>query len=188
MRDDFGDYRTKTGRPDLSELECFIGILRQRLSPAALEVVNQAQARNRRYESLSAKLMESKVLQRQISRLGRGVRIARVEATTLKIIVEFEPASNRNERWRFSREGTAQLRDDFMLFHEYLGHHGTGYLNTLCRIELDLMFGCSHVLYRYAEPTTLPAPTTSESMPELALCASGEGCWIRVRPRAPRWH
>jgi len=51
----------------------------------------------------------------------------------LKIMIDFELANNTDPAWTFVREGTGQLRDDFMLFHEYLGHNQSGHLDDLCR-------------------------------------------------------
>jgi len=134
MRGDFDAYRTKTAKPQLSQLGCFIGMLRERISQAAIQVVGQAEARNRRYESLSAKLWNSRTLNKQIDRLDQpGYRLARVQATMLKIMIDFELANNTDPAWTFVREGTGQLRDDFMLFHEYLGHNQSGHLDDLCR-------------------------------------------------------
>ena len=128
LRPKFEEYRNRNGK--LIDLECFVGLISEKLSAQAMELIKQAKQRYERYETL---------VERVVARAGRfkgfksPKRPADFEAAVLKGIIDFEVSINKEKSWNFSDKGLAQLSDDFILLREYLTNYESAQMLTQCR-------------------------------------------------------
>jgi ATP-dependent protease ClpP protease subunit len=143
MRGQFDAYRTRVSKQH-SDLECFIGLLLERLSTGGVEVVEQARERNERYESLVDHVLRAVNRNRALKKPGK--RTADTEAVILKSIIDFEKSKNKEKNWTYARKGLRQATNDFLLVREYLNNYDGDPLTRLCdnwgvhflaRAELD---------------------------------------------------
>jgi ATP-dependent protease ClpP protease subunit len=119
VRGEFGELRTELGKPDLSDLDCFVAYISRRLSPEAKKVWDRARDRHTKYRSLFAT-----ILKKAAKGLGKSSR-ARFEANSIKAIVDFEVKAHKaNPEWSFIRGGIGSLSDDLFLLNEYLSTAG----------------------------------------------------------------
>lgn len=114
LRNDFGKHRDEKKDASLSDLQCFLGMIREKISPEASTILDQA---NKRYERYNALL--DYVFARRIFKEGRTN--VQMDAIVLKAIVSFENRENKNNpNWSFQKGGLVRVNDDFFLLHEYL--------------------------------------------------------------------
>lgn len=128
MHGDFEKHRTATGRRD-TDIQCFIGLLSEKLSDNGMRVVRRAQERNERYEALIAHVSEAAKRSR---RFQNSKRPADSEAVIIKSIIDFERIKNRDKAWTYSNGGLRQTTDDFLLVREYLNIYDSEQLRRLC--------------------------------------------------------
>jgi ATP-dependent protease ClpP protease subunit len=118
-RGDFPAIRAETDKAQWTDLECFVEYIRRRLSPEAIKMWNRARDRHLRYRSLFATILKNTA--RGIGKLSR----AKLEANSIKAIVDFEVKTNRKDPdWSFTQGGFTGLADDFFLLNEYLSTAG----------------------------------------------------------------
>ena len=118
-RPEFDSIRQKHGNPQLSDVQCFIEYIEERLSKSAREVWERAKNRHSRYSDLF-----DTVLKKMKGDVGKMTQ-AQIEAGALKAIVEFEVKANKNDAsWSFRDGGIERLTDDFFLLNEYLSGFG----------------------------------------------------------------
>ncbi len=143
MRSQFDTYRTRVSKQH-SDLECFIGLILERLSTGGAEVVAQARERNERYEALVDHALRAVSRNRALKKPGK--RTADTEAVILKSIIDFEKSKNKGKHWTYARIGLRQATNDFLLVREYLNNYDGDPLTRLCdnwgihfltRAELD---------------------------------------------------
>jgi ATP-dependent protease ClpP protease subunit len=127
-RHEFDDYRLRTGKGH-TDVECFVGLLSERLSGSAVKVVNRAVQRNKRYEALIDRV--GRAAQRR-ARFKNPKRTAETEAVVIKSIIDFEMFRNKQADWTFSDRGLRQVNDDFLLVREYLNIYDGDHLTRLC--------------------------------------------------------
>lgn len=126
LRPQFEAYRQRVAKPSLRDIDCFVGLLSEKLTDDALSVVKLARVRNTRYDQLLHHLYK-----RRLPRKIFSGRFAKLEAEILKRVISFELSANKDERWSFRHGGLAQLNDDFLLLREFLGGE-EDQLNQLC--------------------------------------------------------
>ena|ERR1700693_684851 len=118
-RNGFANIRQKHNNQQLSDLDCFIEFIDERLSTEAQKVWKSAKERHARYSDLF-----DTVLQKTKSNIAK-MTLAQAEAVAIKAIVEFEVKANKiNPKWSFRGGGMERLYEDFFLFNEYLSDLG----------------------------------------------------------------
>ena len=129
LRSKFNEYRED--HENASELDCFLGLIRPKLTNSANGVVRRALKRNERYEALFDKI--ARVAARR-KRFRDAVRLADQEAEVLKALVDFELREHVNDgpNWRFLDRGLGQLNADFLLSNEYINIYDSHHLRRLC--------------------------------------------------------
>jgi hypothetical protein len=128
MHGAFDDYRARIGK-QVTDIDCFIGLILERLSRGGVEVVKRAQERNERYDAL-------------VEHVARTVRRSRIfqnpkrtadsEAVVIKSIIDFEKSKNKDEHWTYASGGLRQTMNDFLLVREYLDIYDGDHLRRLC--------------------------------------------------------
>jgi ClpP protease-like protein len=130
LRGKFADHRTSAGKPKLSELDCFVEMIRDNISPKAKPVIDQAYKRYQRYNDLITHFL--KVATRDKRFMGGGSR-AYSEGVMLRGIINFEIASNKkNKEWTFQDGGLVRLTDDFYLLQEYFSSVASDQFKQIC--------------------------------------------------------
>jgi hypothetical protein len=130
LRGKFEEYRTSTGKPKLSELDCFVQMLRDNISTKAKPVIDQAYKRYQRYNDLITHFL--KVATRDKRFMGGGSR-AYSEGVMLRGIINFEIASNKKKKdWTFQDGGLVRLTDDFYLLQEYFSSLASDQFKQIC--------------------------------------------------------
>jgi hypothetical protein len=119
-RHSFAEIREKNCIPDMTDLQCFIELLKSQLSDEATIVLDKAKIRHERYEKLLYTVFKK-------SRRSREKKtLAQLEANHIKAIVAFEVKNNEGDpSWSFTRRGMSSLVDDFFLWNEYLNDFGS---------------------------------------------------------------
>jgi len=129
LRSKFDEYR-KGHDPEASDLDCFLGLIRPRLSSSADIVVRRALRRNQRYLALFEKIARVAIRRR---RFREPKTLADQEAEVLKALVDFELREHSKEiNWRFADRGLGQLNADFLLANEYINIYDSPHLKRLC--------------------------------------------------------
>ncbi len=126
---DFVEYRNRIGKPDIEDLDTFIGMIAEQLSGSALKVLARAKDRYQRYRALVGRV--ARVAGRS-KRFQNPKRRADSEAAIIKGIIEFELSQNRASDWTFTDGGLGQLNADFLLVNEYLNIYDSADLKRLC--------------------------------------------------------
>lgn len=126
-KQDFSQYRTPVNNPDLSDFDCFIELISEKLSPTAKKVMSRAKDRNQRYEAVV-----TFALKRALKASNTTRRRAEFESIMLKGIIDFELKANRQATWNFRNGGLEQVSDDFFLLGEYLSNYESQHLKGLC--------------------------------------------------------
>lgn len=130
LRGNFADHRTSTGQPTLSELGCFVEMIRDNISTKAKPVIDQAYKRYQRYNDLITHFL--KVATRDKRFMAGGSR-AYSEGVMLRGIINFEIASNKkNKEWTFQDGGLVRLTDDFYLLQEYFSSVASDQFKQIC--------------------------------------------------------
>jgi ATP-dependent protease ClpP protease subunit len=130
LRGKFAGHRASTGKPKLSELDCFVEMIRENISTKAKPVIDQAYKRYQRYNDLITHFL--KVATRDKRFMGGGGR-AYSEGVMLRGIINFEIASNKkNKEWTFQDGGLVRLTDDFYLLQEYFSSVASDQFRQIC--------------------------------------------------------
>lgn len=116
VRDQFDAIRKKHGNQQLSDLECFIEFIEEKLSAQTKKVWQRAKSRHSRYRELFD------TVQKKAKGDLEKMSAAQLQAASLKAIVEYELKANRHDpSWSFTGGGIERLTDDFFLLNEYIG-------------------------------------------------------------------
>lgn len=127
LKDQFADMRA--ANPELTDLQCLIKIVSEKLSSSAIEVLGKALKRHARYNSLL------QYVATHAKHPSTYKTIAKGEAAQIKAIIDFECSQNKpNKEWSFLSEGMNRLSDDFFLFHEYIRMFQSPRFQRLCDI------------------------------------------------------
>jgi ATP-dependent protease ClpP protease subunit len=115
MRPEFSKFQAAHPQKTLSEFDCFLGLLSEKLSANAKTVLSKAQKRYARYAPLLKKLTKTN------NKQGPNVP-AVIEADRIKAIVDFELTQNKGKvDWTFKDGGgLSRLVEDFYLIAEYI--------------------------------------------------------------------
>lgn len=128
-RGNFPGYRTSQGKPNLKDLDCFIGLTSDQLSTDARSVLTRSKDRHHRYRVLLSRAVKKA---RRTKSFTNPTRLADSEAALLKGIIDFEMSENKADSWSFERGGMTQLSDDFFLLMEYMGTYEHETLRRTC--------------------------------------------------------
>jgi len=135
LRSEFDDYRAKNPKT-ITDKDCFVGMISERLSTWGLEVLRKAEGRNKRYDNLSSRIFKSPAIGKQLKLMQSGAKpehFRKLEAEMLKAIISFEIASNQKiQGWTFAKKGMSQVSDDFFLLNEYIGQHQNDWIEEFC--------------------------------------------------------
>ncbi len=124
-RDKFADVRTKRHPQKMSDFDCFLEVITEKLSPRGKAVCEAARDRYKRYEVLLTKIPRTKRYKKQ--------RPAILEAEQIKVILDFELEANKKSReWTFRYGGLRKLVEDFYLLTEYLESKQDDLLSEWC--------------------------------------------------------
>jgi ATP-dependent protease ClpP protease subunit len=119
---EFAEVR-KNSIEALSDADCFLSVISQKLSDSAKKLFETAQQRKGRYEELLAIAKKAK----------KYKRVAKTEASRIKAIVDYELSSNKKDKkWTFQGGGLNRLNDDFFLLSEHLASSENDRISTLC--------------------------------------------------------
>ena len=130
MRSEFQEFKSKTANPPTTDTECFIGMISERISQEALQVVKRAVRRNQQYEALVDHVSKSFV---RLAKSKKQASKADTEAVVMKSILDFEKKRNSKESsWNFSNGGLSQAVNDFLLVNEYFAMYDAEHLKRLC--------------------------------------------------------
>lgn len=125
LRNKFNDVRAKRPKETLSDFECFLALLMEKLSDHGKEVWKKAHERYGRYETLLSQITPTR---------KTGKRTAENEARQIKKIIEFEVAANKNDKnWSFRFGGLGRLSEDFYLLTECIEGREDERLREWCR-------------------------------------------------------
>jgi ATP-dependent protease ClpP protease subunit len=116
MRPEFAGFRQAHPQKTLSDFDCFLGLLSDKLSSNAKKVLKKAQERYARYAPLLKKLTTKAEKQ-------EGPELpATVEADRIRAIIDFELSANKSDvKWTFKDGGgLSRLVEDFYLIAEYI--------------------------------------------------------------------
>jgi ATP-dependent protease ClpP protease subunit len=125
----FSNFRQKAGKPNLSDLDCFLGIISQALTHPAQKILERARERHIRYSSL----LDQALAAAKKRSVAASKSAAQVEAVILKQIIDFEVTVHRKDpNWNFRSGGLSRLNDDFFLLREYLDISQSDHFNKVC--------------------------------------------------------
>jgi ATP-dependent protease ClpP protease subunit len=120
LRPQFAEYRTKVGKPDFTDIQCFLGMLAEKLSHKADQIVKQAWQRYERYDALLDHVFKVGARSKK-DIFGGGASEARMESAMLRAIIQFELRNHKKDpTWSFSNRGLLRVNDDFFLLQEYV--------------------------------------------------------------------
>src|SRR5205823_2692229 len=125
----FSEYKTRVKNIGLSDFDCFIGLVSEKLSPLGSKVMERSKQRNTRYERVFDSVL-AKATKR--NKFKNPKRQADMESAILHGIIDHELKTNRDQGWNFSDGGLLQVTDDFTLLNEYAENFESHHLKGLC--------------------------------------------------------
>jgi ATP-dependent protease ClpP protease subunit len=126
VRDEFASLREKNGNPNLSDYECFVQVIEEKLSPDAKKIFGKAVKRAERYKALISSVAGG-------SGWNEAESPLQVQAVIIKAIVDFEVGgADGTETPDFRIGGMRRLADDFYLLNEYLTGNTNQKLDAWC--------------------------------------------------------
>jgi ATP-dependent protease ClpP protease subunit len=133
VKDEFASVREKKGDPNLSDHDCFVEVIQEKLSPDAKKTFDKAVKRAERYKALINSLEGG-------SGWNEAETQLQIQAVIIKAIVDFEVSgANSKETPDFRLGGMRRLADDFFLLNEYLTGNSNQKLEDWCG-ELGRLF------------------------------------------------
>lgn len=122
LRSGFEDYRVRAGNPSLSDLECFQGALRSRLSPAGQRVIRRARAMQTRSEALLRSY-----------RKERDASIPQGRVDLEKLMLNASVAFEYQHRTRLlSAGGLSRINGNFFFLREFVGDEHGAQIGDFC--------------------------------------------------------
>lgn len=126
LKGEFQELRDKNPEKALTDLQCFITLISDKLSDSANEVLDKARERYGRYNALLGHVVKTVNVEKYKT-------TADMEAAEIKAIVDFERRQNKKDKeWSFLAEGINRLTDDFFLLYEYLNMFRSERFKKLC--------------------------------------------------------
>jgi len=127
LRQKFQQHRTDSNQPNLTDLECFTAILRQKLSESAQNALDQALKRWDRYNSLVMHF-EKKPPK------GSGFNPVTFEESMLRASTAFEIQQNKKDpNWSLLDDSLRRITDDCLLLAEYMQSAYGNQFRQLCQ-------------------------------------------------------
>lgn len=117
----FPTYRDAEGDPSLSDLECFVGLIKQRLSANAIRSMETALLRHLRYRRVA----DAFRLACEGQDYKDASRFAEREAALLRTLIQFELEDNSDAHWTFFGGGLSALKRDFLLLWQFISNSGS---------------------------------------------------------------
>ena len=113
VRDEFDSVRTTKNDPNLSDYECFVQVIQEKLSVDARKIFDKAVKRAERYKALINSVTNN-------NGLAEAETPLQIQAAIIKAIVDFEVSTqNSADAQGFRFAGMRRLADDFYLLNEY---------------------------------------------------------------------
>ena len=113
VRIDFPSVREAKGDPNLSDYECFVHVIQEKLSPDARKIFEKAVTRAERYKALITSVTTN-------PGLAEAETPLQIQAAIIKAIVDFELSiQSSSDAQGFQFAGMRRLADDFYLLNEY---------------------------------------------------------------------
>jgi hypothetical protein len=159
LRARFAEVRSQPEYHDDNDLECFVRLIAQNLSPVGGNILKRAVERNTRYSQLAARFFGT----RRVNRLIRDGRIRAWESELLRIIL-----SNRNNEERMGlsiKPELPEMLEEFNLFMSVLGNHANDRVDDLAE-RWDLFFLDPETLAAYQAASESDKVTLREGMRE----------------------
>lgn len=139
LRNQFPAYRTEVNKPNITPLECFIGLVREEISNLAKKILDRAWERYERYNALLSHVFALANKTKKNPFAGGGSE-AEMESFMLRAIVQFELKKNKADKdWTFSGRGLVRVNDDFFLLQEYFAAAYGIEFNQLCERWAELV-------------------------------------------------
>jgi len=114
VRNEFASVRDAKVDPSLSDYECFVQVIREKLSPDAKKIFEKAVKRAERYKALITSVAGG-------TGLAEAETPAQIQAVIIKAIVDFEVSTASGpEAQDFLLGGMRRLAEDFYLLNEYI--------------------------------------------------------------------
>ena len=127
-RDEFQALRERKENLDLSDYDCFVECIRERLSSGANKILNKAVKRNERYRALIKSVVDKNTDWKDAE------TTIQVQANIIQAIAEFEVSDSAStEMDDFRLGGMRRLVDDFYLLNEYLTGNTQQKLDEWCQ-------------------------------------------------------
>jgi hypothetical protein len=132
LRTEFSAHREKVGNANPTDLQCFLGLVGEKISQKASKIVNQASQRYERYNALLDHVFKiSKKAKKNPFNVGGTA--AEMESVMLRAIIQFELKNNKNDPiWTFRERGLVRVNDDFFLLREYFASAFSDQFRRLC--------------------------------------------------------
>jgi ATP-dependent protease ClpP protease subunit len=134
LRSDFAGYRAKVNDSNLNDLQCFLGMVKEKSSHRAAKIINLAWQRYERYNALLDHVFNiAPSKSKKKNPFSSGGSVAEMEAAMLRAIIEFELKNNKaDDAWTFRDRGLVRVNDDFFLLQEYLASAFSDQFKQLC--------------------------------------------------------
>lgn len=145
LRSDFEEYRKKNPRA-ITDKDCFVGMISERLSAWGTDLVRKAEERYKRYDSLSTYVFKARRVQKELSLIRSDPKrgnYKRAEAEMLKAIIAFEVPRKQSVGWTFGSDGLPRVNDDFFLLNEYIDQHSNSWIEAFCEAWKDFILNDS---------------------------------------------
>lgn len=113
VKEEFAEVRELYDAPNMADVECMAEIMKWRL-PRHEELPDEALRKHHRLTALTEFYTK-----RQQTTKKKFKRVADREAFLLNCLVEYELKQNKQESWRFSAGGLAEMQEDFTLLSDY---------------------------------------------------------------------
>jgi ATP-dependent protease ClpP protease subunit len=160
MKSEFASVRASSPQL-LSNLDCFLALIKDKVSETAQEVINKAHQRYHRYEDLFESALRYK--------LKDNMTLAEFDAFLLRAIITFEVRNNKKDStWSFRGDGLQQLTDDFFLLQEHLENFNSASFRKQCASWGKFLLTDTDLEEIYTFPETeRPQKTTEKVRPLL---------------------
>ena len=133
LRSSFAGHRNKVNKPHLTDLECFLGLVKEKTSYRAAKLVELAWKRYERYNALLNHVFNVAARSSKKNPFASEVPVTQMERVTLRAIIEFELKNNKDDpTWTFRDRGLVRVNDDFFLLQEYLASAFSDQFRQLC--------------------------------------------------------
>ena len=126
----FQDYRNRSGNQVLQDLQCFEGVVSEKLSTSASKALGQARKRYDHYQYLVNRVLARAA---KFKKFRQPKRAADFEEVILREVIGAVAARNKDGLWTFQGDGgLLQLNDDFLLLLEYMSCYDGNDLQRAC--------------------------------------------------------